>query len=428
MALPLISLKSCDDLPISLIQYIERTKETVALDSATTEGLFINDPYILKNQPKPILGLPIFHKRQLTGIFYLENDLTKGAFTSERLEVLKVLISQVAISIENAQLYKNLQGYSHALEIKNSDLSQKSQELEQALHQLQQTQTQLVQTEKISSLGQLVAGVAHEVNNPVGFISGNLHHASGYVHDLINLVNLYQQHFPDPPAEIEEEAETIELDYLMEDLPKFLTSMQVGTDRIREIMQSLRNFSRVDEAIGKPADIQAGLESTLIILQHRLKASAERPAIELVKEYGELPLVECYAGQLNQVFMNIMANVIDAIDEVMSKKIRGIDNRPESANYPLPKIRIHTEVINGEKVAIQIADNGPGMPEKVRQRLFEPFFTTKPVGKGTGLGLSISYQIVVDKHGGQLSCVSAPGEGTKFMIEIPLRTALSKVL
>ncbi|MEP0747093.1 MULTISPECIES: ATP-binding protein [unclassified Coleofasciculus] len=166
----------------------------------------------------------------------------------------------------------------------------------------------------------------------------------------------------------------------------------------------------------------------MIILQHRLKASAERPAIELVKEYGELPLVECYAGQLNQVFMNIMANVIDAIDEVMSKKIRGIDNRPESANYPLPKIRIHTEVINGEKVAIQIADNGPGMPEKVRQRLFEPFFTTKPVGKGTGLGLSITYQIVVDKHGGQLSCISAPGEGTKFMIEIPLRTALSKVL
>ncbi|MEP0783933.1 ATP-binding protein [Coleofasciculus sp. FACHB-129] len=214
----------------------------------------------------------------------------------------------------------------------------------------------------------------------------------------------------------------------MEDLPKLLTSMQVGTDRIREIMQSLRNFSRVDEAIGKPADIHAGLESTLMILHHRLKASVERPAIELVKEYGELPLVECYTGQLNQVFMNIMANAIDAIDEVMSKKIRGIDNRPESANYPLPKIQIHTELINGEKVAIQIADNGPGMPEKVRQRLFEPFFTTKPVGKGMGLGLSISYQIVVDKHGGQLSCISAPGEGTKFMIEIPLRTALSKVL
>ncbi|MBD1938345.1 ATP-binding sensor histidine kinase [Microcoleus sp. FACHB-68] len=407
-----IPVEAVENLPLSMINYIERTQKTVVVDAATTEGLFTTDPYIVKNQPKSILGLPILYQGKLTGILYLENDLTAGTFTPERLEVLKVLTSQVAISIENASLYKNLQAYSQELEVKNTALSEKTQELEQAFHKLQQTQSQLVQTEKISSLGQLVAGIAHEVNNPVSFITGNLHHVSNYVQDLINFLNLYHEKFPNPPAEVQEEAEAIELDYLIEDLPKILSSMQVGTERIREIMQSLRNFSRVDEQAKKPADIHQGIDSTLMILQHRLKANAERPAILLMKEYGEVPQIECYAGQLNQVFMNILANAIDALDE--SNRHRSYKEIEQNPN----RIKIRTELSAGWLV-IRISDNGPGMPEEVTQRLFDPFFTTKPVGKGTGLGLSISYQIVVEKHGGKLSCVSAPGEGTEFILEVP---------
>jgi len=282
------------------------------------------------------------------------------------------------------------------------------------LYKLQQTQAQLVQTEKISSLGQLVAGVAHEVNNPVSFVAGNLHHASQYVADLIKHLHLYQQYFPNSPDEIAENAEEIDLEYVLEDLPKMLSSMKVGTDRIREIMQSLRNFSRVDESGKKPVNIHDGLDSTLMILQHRLKAKPERPAIQVVKEYGNLPPVECYPGQLNQVFMNLIANAIDVFDEYNSSRTyTEIERRPNI-------IRIRTEVLDGNQVVIRIVDNGLGMTEEVRSRLFDPFFTTKPVGKGTGLGLSISYQIVVEKHLGKIECNSASGEGTEFAIAIPI--------
>lgn len=300
------------------------------------------------------------------------------------------------------------------LELRQSEIHarEQAQQLEKALYNLQQTQAQLVQTEKMSSLGQLVAGIAHEINNPVNFIYGNLTHTNNYTQDLLNLLNLYQQHYPNPVPEIRAQAEAIDLEFLMADLPKILSSMQVGAERIRQIVLSLRNFSRLDEAQKKPVDIHSGLDSTLLILQLRLKANPERPAIQVLKEYGNLPLVECYAGQLNQVFMNLLANAIDALEE----RVVNADSL-----LPTPSIRIRTQVLNANQVSIQIADNGSGMTQEVQQRLFDPFFTTKPVGKGTGLGLSISYQIVVEKHGGQLKCLSAPGQGAEFIIEIPIQ-------
>lgn len=365
--------------------------------------------------------LPIIHQNKLTGILYLENNLTTAAFTPERLEILKLLTSQVSISIENASLYAHLQTYSQELEVKNSALQQsearsreQALQLEQALHDLQQTQIQLVQTEKMSSLGQLVAGIAHELNNPITFISGNVSHANEYARDLLSLLHLYQQQYPNPTPKIQAEAEAIDVNFLIEDLPKILDSMKIGTDRIRQLVLSLRNFSRLDEAEKKPVDIHEGLDSTLLILQLRLKAHAERPAIQVIKEYSDLPLVECYAGQLNQVFMNILANAIDALEEYSSERtFAEIERHPNT-------VWIRTGVSDGNHVSIRIADNGPGMTKAVLKRLFDPFFTTKPVGKGTGLGLSISHQIVVEKHGGQLTCCSTPGQGSEFAIKIPL--------
>ena len=403
--------------PVALINYVERTGETLVIDNAShfgqskSEGSglspssFQNDAYIQAKQPKSILCLPIVHHGKLSGILYLENNLIAGAFTKSRVEILNLLSSQISISIENARLYAREQ--------------EKSQQLAESLEKLQQTQTQLVHTEKISSLGQLVAGVAHEVNNPVGFISGNVHHAREYVENLLEYLELYRKHYPNPPEEIVDMAEEIDLEFIQEDLPNILASMQLGTDRIREIMQSLRNFSRVDKGKKKPADIHAGIESTLMILGHRLKAKPERPEIKVVKEYGSLPEVICFSGQLNQVFMNLMANSIDAMEEAISsgawEKLHG----DRGSELCAPTIRIGTEV-RGFRVAISIADNGPGMPEAIRSKLFKAFFTTKPEGKGTGLGLSISHQIVTEKHGGTLQCNSAPGQGAEFIIEIPI--------
>ncbi|MGB3208497.1 MAG: PAS domain S-box protein [Crinalium sp.] len=303
-----------------------------------------------------------------------------------------------------------------ALRESETQLRQQAQQLEQTLQELQQTQAQLIQTEKMSSLGQMVAGVAHEINNPVNFIYGNLTHVHKYTENLINLINLYQQHYPNPVPEIETEAEAIELDFLAEDLPKTLNSMKVGTERIRKIILSLRNFSRLDEADMKAVDIHEGIESTLMILQNQLKAKAGYPEIQLIKEYGNLPLVECYAGQLNQVFMNILANAIDALDQYNNERSH-LEVRANPS-----KITIQTETTeNNYRAQIKIKDNGIGMPENVVQRIFDPFFTTKVVGKGTGLGLSISYQIIVEKHHGELKCFSEPGKGTEFWIEIPVK-------
>ncbi|MCL1470770.1 trifunctional serine/threonine-protein kinase/ATP-binding protein/sensor histidine kinase [Argonema antarcticum] len=412
-----------NDLPISLLNYIEKTQETVVLNNGTIEGIFTADPYIIRTKPKSILCLPLKSQGSLNGILYLENNLVMGAFIQERVEVLTFLASQAAISLDNANLYEELQDYSQELELKNAQLEEvsarersKAEELESSLNKLQQTQAQLIQTEKISSLGQLVAGVAHEVNNPVSFISGNLHHASEYVQNMIELLNLYKYYYPNPTDDITEKTDEIDLEYVLEDLPKILSSMQMGIDRIRDIMQSLRNFSRTDVNAKQPTDIHAGIDSTLMILQHRLKAKPERPAIQVIKEYASLPLVNCYAGQLNQVFMNILANAIDVFEDDSRYSI--VDNRKNLEQ--LPSIRIKTAAIKEEKVIISIADNGPGMTEETRTKLFAPFFTTKPVGKGTGLGLSISYSVVVEKHCGKLSCISALGQGSEFIIELPV--------
>jgi signal transduction histidine kinase len=327
----------------------------------------------------------------------------------------------LAGSDEFAQIGTALNQMASSLEIgtaaiKSSELQlrQRGEELETTLAQLQSTQSQLVQTEKMSSLGQMVAGIAHEVNNPIGFIHGNITHVNRYAEELLGLVSLYQHHYPEPIAEIESAVDAIDLDFLREDFPNIIGSMKMGTERVREIVLSLRNFSRLDESATKTVNLHEGIESTLLILQHRFKAAAA--AITLTKQYGDLPLVHCYAGQINQVFMNILSNALDAIAE------HGL-NQPGYA----PEITIRTETLGGDHVRIGFIDNGPGMPESVRKRLFDPFFTTKEVGKGTGLGLSISYQIVVEKHQGKLECRSALQQGTEFWIELPVQSAASRI-
>ena len=299
--------------------------------------------------------------------------------------------------------------------LKSQQSEQEVKGLEKTLQDLHRNQAQLVQTEKMASLGQLVAGVAHEINNPVNFIHGNLSHMDEYAQNLLKLIHLYQKHYPNPVSEIQAEADTVDLEFLQEDLPQILTSMKIGSDRIRQIVLSLRNFSRMDEADYKAVDIHEGLESTLLILQHRLKAKPEHLVIEIIKEYDNLPLVKCYPGQLNQVFMNILTNAIDALEEV---KAKGIDR--ESQKNP-SQITIRTSIIDSKLIEISISDNGIGMSKSVLNRIFDPFFTTKSIGKGTGMGMPISYQIVTEKHGGKLDCFSAPGQGTKFIIQIPVK-------
>jgi two-component system NtrC family sensor kinase len=327
-------------------------------------------------------------------------------WSDDEVELLQAVMVQLAIALNQAELY-------------TQSLS-KTQALEQTLEQLQKAQSQLIQSEKMSSLGQLVAGVAHEINNPVSFIYGNIAPATEYASDLLRLVQLYHQTYPHPAPAIADLREEIEIDFIQQDLPKLLDSMKIGAERIREIIQSLRAFSRLDEAEVKQVNLHEGLDGTLMILQNRLKAQPDRPEIQVLKDYGELPLIECYAGQLNQVFMNILVNAIDALEDLWNSQNH--QGRADHLAIRIQSALAQNLVAKQESVIIRIADNGWGMEESVRQRIFDPFFTTKSVGKGTGLGLSISYQIVTEKHGGSLFCNSELGRGTEFIIEVPMRT------
>jgi PAS domain S-box-containing protein len=521
-----IPYENCFDIPHKVINYVKRSFKQVVLDNATVSPDFMRDEYIIQQQPKSLLCTPILDRGKLVGLLYLENKLTRGAFTPERLQVIKVLSTQAAISLENARLYKSqqetntllnsllqtipdfffakdlngrhiavnaniadffgkpiaeiigktdaqllppevaepimakdreiitkeinesfeevvptkgenciyltvkkplkdLQGTTIGMigisrnitDRKQAELAviKKSQELEKALQELNIAQLQMVQNEKMATLGNLVAGVAHEVNNPIGFLKGSISNAEDYIKDLFAYIECYQENYPNPEEEIVENAEDIDLEFLCDDLPKLLNSMRLATERIKDISTSLRTFSRADTSEKIACNMHEGIDSTILILKYRLKANEKRPAIEIIKKYGELPPIKCFLGQLNQVFMNIIANAIDALDTVGEEKtFAEIEANPH-------KITIQTELITEENtVLISIKDNGCGMPESVRERIFDNLFTTKGVGKGTGLGLAIARSIVEETHSGKLSCNSTLGEGTEFVIELPV--------
>jgi PAS domain S-box-containing protein len=523
---------TCQDIPIKLINYVKNTQETVVIDNLQTDISGVIEEYMFQHQPRSVLCKPILNQGHLVGILYLENKLTQGIFTHERLLVLNFLCTQVAVSLENAQLYTNLQAsearfhrlaenvpgmiyqfqlspdgtprfnyvspgcyeiykvlpeqviadinsltslthpedkahYQNSIEISAQTLEpwryegriitpsgelkwiqaasrpekqvdgtivwdgllldvterkkaeaavqQKSQQLEQALQNLQQAQLQIVQSEKMSALGNLVAGVAHEMNNPLGFITATLEQAKPTIIDIVEHLRLYQETLPNKSEEILAHAEEIDLDYSLEDLPKMIDTMVMACERLKNISTSLRIFSRADKDYKVPFKIHEGLDSTILILKHRLKANEKRPAIEVITEYGNLPSVECFPGQLNQVFMNILANAIDALDE--SNTGRNFEEIKANPN----RITVTTSISEDSKqVFISIKDNGKGMTEEVKQRIFEHLFTTKDVNKGTGLGLAIAKQIIVEKHKGSIKVNSTPGEGAEFIIAIPL--------
>ncbi|BAY08483.1 trifunctional serine/threonine-protein kinase/ATP-binding protein/sensor histidine kinase [Calothrix sp. NIES-2098] len=524
------TLETCPDIPHKIINYVKNTLKTVVIDNCQTDIPGLIGKYMLSHQPQSVLCNPIINQGHLTGIIYLENKLASGVFTDKRLQVINLLCTQAAISLENAQLYTNLQASEdrflrlaenvpgmiyqfqlsvdgiasfsyvssgcygiyevlpedaiadannlislmHPEEIKDFyesvassaqtlqpwqyqgriitpsgklkwiqavsrpikqadgtiiwdglllDISerkqaeavvkQKSQELEQALQDLQQAQLQIIQSEKMSALGNLVAGIAHEMNNPLGFIAVTLQQAKPTLADIVEHLKLYQEIFPNQSEEILEHAEAIDLDYSLEDLQKMIDAMRIACDRLKNISTSLRTFSRADRDYKVPFNIHEGIDSTILILKHRLKANEQRPDIEVILEYGKLPQIECFPGQLNQVFMNIIANAIDALEESNNRSI------VEDIQAKTNQIRI-TTVVKDNQVQVYIADNGIGMSEEVKQKIFDHLFTTKAVGKGTGLGLAIAKQIIVEKHHGSLSVNSTIGKGTEFVISLPI--------
>jgi predicted ATPase/signal transduction histidine kinase len=379
------------NLPIKLIQYVKNTQATVLLDDLQTDLPIIED-YLIQQKPKSLLCLPIINQGNLVGILYLKNGSTRGVFTDDRILILNFLCTQAAISLENARLYDQAQ---------------------QTLTALQQAQLQMIQGEKMSALGNLVAGVAHEINNPVGCIVGNVDAAQDYINDLLRVIDRYAEAFPNPGAELEDELEAIDLDYIREDLPQLIRAMKDGGDRIKSISHSLRTFSRSDSDVKQKFNVHEGIESTVLILRHRLKANDCRPDIEVMTDYGDFPELDCFPGQLNQVFMNILANAIDALDESnIEQSFTEIEANPN-------RIIICT-ALEENQVKITIADNGKGISDEIKNRIFDHLFTTKSVGKGTGLGLAIAQQIIVEKHGGAIEVNSEVGKGTEFILTLPL--------
>jgi two-component system, NtrC family, sensor kinase len=380
----------------------------VLLDPQTLE---FGEHYFKPLNIVSMLDCPIRMAGDVVGILCVEQVQDIREWSPEDESFTRAIADITALAIE-----------ARDRRLADQTLQQKQQELQQTLAELRRTQTQMVQTEKMSSLGQLVAGVAHEINNPVNFIHGNINHAEGYTQDLLYLIELYQQAYPQPAEEIAETIDAIDLEFLQQDLPKLLTSMRSGSERIREIVKSLRNFSRLDESELKTVDLHEGLDSTLMILQNRLKAKPDQKGIQVIRDYGKLPEIECYPGQLNQVFMNLLLNAIDALELEQEEQLALF-----AAHCTTPSIRICTAALNESWVVIRIIDNGPGIPEAIRDRLFDPFFTTKPIGKGTGLGLSISYQIVTEKHGGSLHYQPASDQGTEFVIQLPIQPNLQEL-
>ncbi|AFY81979.1 trifunctional serine/threonine-protein kinase/ATP-binding protein/sensor histidine kinase [Oscillatoria acuminata] len=396
------------NVPVKLIQYVKNTVTTVVLDALKTDLPVIGD-YLHRHQPKSVLCLPILNQGNLLAILYLENRSASGVFTGDRIVILNFLCTQAAISLENASLYQKVSNYSHTLEAEvvrqTQVLHQKNQELEQILKNLQQTQAQLIQTEKMSSLGQLVAGIAHEINNPINFIKGNIIPLANYWEDLKNLLELYREDGCQPSESLRIKQEEVDLEFLFRDVEKILKSMTNGSERIQQIVLSLRNFSRLDESSTKAVDLHSGIDSTLLILQHRLQQIGDSPEIQVVCDYGDLPRITCYPSQLNQVFLNIINNAIDAI-------------RENSKCSDHPQIQIRTEPLAQKGIRIAIANTDSRIPPEIQDRIFDPFFTTKPVGSGTGLGLFVSYSII-QKHGGTLRVRSPASGGAEFEIILP---------
>ncbi|WP_414528860.1 AAA family ATPase [Nodularia chucula] len=379
------------NLPMKLIQYVKNTHEVVVIDDLKT-NLAVIDEYLIKQQPRSILCLPILNQGSLIGIMYLHNSAASAVFTRDRILIVNFLCTQSAISLENARLY---------------------QQAEKALQDLQAAQLQIVQSEKMLALGNLVAGVAHEMNNPLAFIAVTLQQVQPLLADITEHLQLYQATLPDPGAEILDHAAEIDLDYCLGDAPKMINSMIMASDRLKSISNSLRTFSRADQDYPVPFNIHEGIDSTILILKHRLKANEQRPAIRVITDYADLPQIQCFPGQLNQVFMNILANAIDALEE--SQIGRTFEELEANPQY----ILIKTFVVNNQ-VKIAITDNGIGMNEQVKQQIFDHLFTTKAVGKGTGLGLAIARQIIIEKHHGSLIVNSQLNEGTQFIITLPV--------
>ncbi|BBD58841.1 multi-sensor signal transduction multi-kinase [Nostoc sp. HK-01] len=399
--LPSIPVKASRDIPVPIVEYVARTQEVLVINDALAEPNYQSNLYIQQHKPISILCNPIFYQGKFIGILYLENKLIASAFTKENIKVLNLITSQAAISLENSRLYQQAQNYAKQLESSLSDLTE--------------MQLQLVQSEKMSTLGNLVSGIAHEINNPIGFIIGNLKPASEYIQDLLKVIDLYENYYPQPAPEITKTLRDIDVEYVREDLPKLIASMQEGINRIYDVSLSLRTFSRGDTQKPSICNLHEIFDSTILILKHRLKASQARPAIEVVKNYDDIPLVRCFPGQLSQVFMNLIANAIDALEE--SNIGRNIDEIKAHPNRIMLTTKLNEE---HKSVLIYIKDNGIGMTPEVKQKIFDHLFTTKPVGKGTGLGLAIARQIIIEKHGGSIEVNSVSGQGTEFIIQLPL--------